>query len=50
MEIGALDFHNTTIFYTIGMTLVGSGKFKGDIALIVFRKGIMEEKKYFDVS
>ena len=43
MVIGALSYDDTTKFSNFGMNLAGTGFFKGDIALIVFRKGIMEE-------
>ena len=44
MEIGALNFNSKHRFSNFAMNLAGTGMFKGDIALIVFRKGIMEEK------
>ena len=44
MEIGALNFNSKHRFCNFAMNLAGTGMFKGDIALIVFRKGIMEEK------
>ena len=44
MVIGALNFNNKTRFSSFAMNLAGTGMFKGHIALIVFQKGIMEEK------
>ena len=43
MEIGAFNSNNKR-FSDLDRNLAGTGMFKGDIALIVFRKGIMEEK------
>ena len=46
MEIGALNFNNRNRFSNFALNLAGTGLFKGYIALIVFRKGIMVEKTF----
>ena len=46
MEIGALNFNSKHRFYTFTMNLAGTGMFEGGITLIVFRKGIIEEKTF----